>query len=159
MAANQTLAQSFNMTLQNHYNGTNYGVAQRSKTCSRCEGVGTEGQGSQMSICTQCSGPGTLYETVCMLGNDRRIGQDQGDWSAWRFTASPPAGNDVAVLPRGEWSSPSIRGPCLMCSHSFAIMGGEISIATFAGSLLEMAKSGKAGAMQKGCFTKSKSAL
>ena len=159
IAQNQDLAQSFNMTLQNHYNGTNYGVAQRSRECPRCSGVGSLGTGAAMVICGECSGVRMLYETVCMLGNDRRMGETRGDWSAWTWATSPPGGVDAATLPRGTWTAPSIRGPCLMCSHSFAIMGGEISIASFAGSLLQMAKSGKAGAMQKHCFTKAKSAL
>ncbi len=157
---NQTLAQTFNMTLQNFYNGTNYGVAQREKTCDQCSGVGSRGAGTDLSICPNCQGPGTVYETICMLGNDRRQSADpQGNWSGWRWAQHPPGGEGSATLPRGTWNPPSIRGPCLMCSHSFAIMGGEISIATFAGSLLDMAKSGKSGAMQRHCFTKAKTAL
>lgn len=130
----QYLAKEITCVLQNFYNGTNYAPAQRSRTVN---GV-------------------TQYETVPMLGNDKRVGVAEGGWSEWSFgRGNPPYGRNTGVAPPGAWTNPGMRGPCLTCGVSFTIESGMLGLETFGGSLLALARSGKGGDLQQGCFTKS----
>ena len=96
-ASVQSSANRYNATLMNYYNGTNYGVLQRSRDTP---------DGSRE------------YETEIALGTDSRNGRAVGNWSAWHFIYQPPAGLGVSSLDASEWNAPSIRGPCQACSQS-----------------------------------------
>ena len=132
------IAVGISCELQNFYNGTNYGAAQR----------------------TRNTPDGSLeVETKPMLGNDSRIGTIEADWTAWSWAYSPPYGNGLARAPDGAWENPGLRGPCLACGISFTISEGAIGLETFGGTLLAMARAGKGGDLQNGCFTKSRASL
>ena len=132
----QTMSAGFNACLMNYYNGTNYGVIQRHRDNS---------DGSRS------------FETEIALGTDGRPGRPSpGGWSAWRFVTDPPAGLGVSALDASEWNAPSIRGPCQACSQSFTISTGILGLSSFGGGLLQMARAGKGGNLQRLCFTKRK---
>lgn len=131
----QRLAKGISAELQNFYNGTNYGAAQRSRDVN--------GE--------------TEYQTILMLGNDPRINRAEGGWSPWTWVYNPTYGQGVAAPPRGSWSNPGMRGPCDTCGISFTIASGMLGLETFGGSLLALARAGKGGELQSGCFTKAKS--
>ncbi len=134
-ASVQTMANQYNATLMNYYNGTNYGVLQRSRD-------GPDGSRE--------------FETEIALGTDSRDGRAVGNWSAWRFVVNPPAGLGISSLDASEWNAPSIRGPCQGCSQSFTISTGVLGLSSFGGGLLQMARAGKGGSLQRSCFTKRK---
>jgi len=124
--------------LQNFYNGTNFGAAQRSR---------------------QLADGSTEVQTRPMLGNDRRLGTTEaGGWTAWSWTHPPTYGVGLSRPAQGDWQNPGMRGPCLACGISFSIASGTIGLETFGGSLLAMARAGKGGDLQQGCFTRAKSA-
>ena len=138
----QQLAQSFNAALMNYYTGGNWGIIQRSRT-------NREGK--------------VEFETEIALGSDTRLNAPSpGSWSPWtRVGQTPPAGwgpglNTINGASPGSWIAPSIRGPTQGCSNSFTISTGTIGISTFGGALLNMARAGKGGQLQKSCFTKRK---
>ena len=132
----QTLSQNFNAALMNYYNGTNYGVIQRSRR--RADDTHE-------------------FETEIALGNDARVGRPGGaGWGPWGWTTMPPAGTGISNLDASEWNPPSIRGPCQACSQSFTISTGVLGLSSFGGGLLQMARAGKGGSLQRLCFTKRK---
>ena len=131
----QTMSAAYNAALMNYYNGTNYGVMQRSRR----------------------NPDGTYdFETEAALGTDGRKGRAAGGWSAWDFVIQPPAGVGVGSLDPSAWTAPSIRGPCQACSQSFTISTGVLGLSSFGGGLLQMARAGKGGNLQRSCFTKRK---
>lgn len=134
------IATGISCELQNFYNGTNFGAAQRSRNRS----------------------DGSLeVQTVPMLGNDPRPQNSvqEGDWTAWNWAHNPTHGRGVERPPPGAWENPGIRGPCLACGISFTISDGQIGLETFGGTLLAMARAGKGGDLQNGCFTRSRASL
>lgn len=128
----QELSAKFNRALNMYYNGDNLGIIQRSRTVN---GV-------------------TEYETEVVSGTDRRVNQQTGNWSEWRAIVNPPAGWGEARIP--DFTAKSIRGPCSFCSSSFTISDGEADISRFGGSLLQLARAGKGGDLQRLCFTAAK---
>ena len=137
----QTLSQMFNAALMNYYTGGNWGVLQR----ERKNRDGT-----------------SEFETELALGSDTRLNAPaSGSWGSWTNVAEPPVGwgpglNTINAVDPGNWIAPSIRGPTQGCSNSFTISTGELGISTFGGALLQMARAGKGGQLQKACFTKRK---
>ena len=135
------MAQSFNAALMNYYTGGNWGVLQR----ARKNRDGT-----------------SEFETEIALGSDTRLNAPaSGSWGSWTNVEEPPVGwgaglNTINAVNPGYWIAPSIRGPTQGCSNSFTISSGEIGISTFGGALLQMARAGKGGQLQKACFTKRK---
>ena len=131
----QASAQRYNATLMNYYNGTNYGVLQRSR--HNLDGTYD-------------------FETEIALGTDPRNGVAANGWSPWHFVVNPPAGPGFSALDAAEWNAPSIRGPCQACSQSFTISTGILGLSSFGGGLLQMARAGKGGNLQRSCFSKRK---
>jgi hypothetical protein len=96
------------------------------------------------------------FETEAALGTDGRYLKAAGGWAAWDFILPPPAGIGVGSLDPSRWTAPSIRGPCQACSQSFTISTGVLGLSSFGGGLLQMARAGKGGNLQRSCFTKRK---
>lgn len=128
----QRRAAQFNRSLSMYYNGDNLGIIQRQRTVN--------GE--------------TEFETEVVGGTDRRVHQQTGDWSPWTPTDDPPEGWGTARL--SQFVAKSIRGPCSFCSVSFTISDGEADISRFGGSLLQLARAGKGGDLQRLCFTVAK---